>query len=145
MRFFHIGAVWASVALGAFAVMFAGCSAEQLAWWDQTVADVNQVGQGVAAVAQGPAGEKIPPPWRGIMELVGLATGGIALSWQEIRRRKLLEQEQALTTTARAIVRGVENASPEVALPAKASIGQAMKDAGCYDAGRAVVNSLKSP
>jgi len=145
MKIRRSGGRTAAWALAAAVVIAAGCSVEELAWWDRAFADVNEVGQGVAAVAEGPAGDMIPAPFRGLLELVGLATGGIALTWQEIRRRKLLEREQAVTQTAKAIVRGVENASPEVGLPAKASIGQAMKDAGCYDAGRAVVNSLKSP
>lgn len=144
MRVWRVGGLWASVALAAV-IVAAGCSVEELAWWDQVVADANQVGQGVADVASGPAGGLIPAPFRGLLELIGLAAGGIALTWQEIRRRKLLEREEAVTETARAIVRGVENASPEVSLPAKAAIGKAMQDAGCYDTGRAVVNSLKSP
>lgn len=79
-----------------------GCTDPQRREIDRIIADVNQVGQGIAAAAHGPAAPLIPPELRLIMELVGIATAGAYGTWQTMRNRRLNGQLNGLSQVAKA-------------------------------------------
>lgn len=67
-----------------------GCNEEQLLRVDKAVADVNTIGQGVAAIPDGPAGALVSPDVHFIMELLGIGAAAAYGIWQRIRASGVL-------------------------------------------------------
>lgn len=128
-------------------LLAAGCSQEQLASMDKHVQDVNQVvtgaGQTLDAIQQTPAGSLIPPQVYQIMEILGVGLAVAIGIWQKIRASGLLEKNQDLVTTLRAVVDGVEKAGSKAA-PVKASIKETMRDREVYSVANPIVDQVKT-
>jgi hypothetical protein len=136
-----------TVLLSSTLLLAAGCSEQQLASIDRAVADVNAVVTGadrtLDAVQDSPAGSLIPPQVYQIMEILGVGLVVAIALWQKIRASGLLEKNQDLVTTLRALVIGVEKAGPEAA-PVKAAIKETMRDLEVYSVANPLVDQVKA-
>jgi hypothetical protein len=152
-----VAVVVLSLSLVAGFYVAAGCTAGQLAQGDKIVQDVNQVAQGTAGVAHGPAAELIPEAVRIPLDLIGYAGMAGALLWKRIRESKILERSASVTATARAIVQAVEalpadppDGVPSVQLLMKRAVKTQMQAAAAatpaltYAKLNAVVDELKA-
>lgn len=127
-------------------VLFAGsgCSPEQLQQIDRAVADANTIGQGIAAISDGPAGVLIPPEIRAIMVLLGVGAAAAYEIWQRIRLARVLERNQDLDVTLRALGDGIDQASPKAADDVKAQILAVMMQRRIYDKADRVVDEHRA-
>jgi hypothetical protein len=110
-------------------LLAAGCGEQRLSRIDRLVADVNQTGQAIAAIPDGPAGPVIPDELRLILELVGVGTAGAYGLWQRIRASRLLERKQNITATLADVVKVIEQIQlerPELAAAIKGRIARLM-------------------
>jgi hypothetical protein len=142
MRKVGFFAVW-SVVLAFVLSAGAGCTEEELARIDRGVADANTIGQGIAAIPDGPAGALIPPEVRIIMELLGVGLAAAFGIWQKIRASGLLSKNADLVTTIRAVVDGID-ASGSKAEPVKVAIQNVMQKRHVYDTADAIVDQNRS-
>lgn len=108
----------------------AGCEA-----MDNAMAHVGQAGQVAHQTAVDPQAP-LTPDMRTVLEGLGLGAAGLVNFYQSIRYGKLKK-------TATAIVRGVDDASPEQAAPVKAKIERRMEKAGNFEKLNKVVDQLK--
>jgi hypothetical protein len=120
-----------------------GCSERQLAEIDRAAQDANTVGQGVTALAHGPAASLIPAQVRQIMELLGIGLAGALAVWKWLLASGLLKKNQNLTVTLKAIVDGIEAIGPH-ADPAKDSIKEIMRDREVYSVANPIIDQLKN-
>jgi len=118
------------------AMLFAGCTEQQLASADRAVADANRVAQAAKETAQGPAGPLIPVEGRAVLELIGILGAVGFTTWQQIRG-KLLKR------TAAAIVQAVEQLPPEIAGPVKDEVKVQMLSREIYTRANPIVDQLK--
>ncbi len=127
--------------------MLAGCTAEQLAGLDKAVNDANQVAAGVSQIGAGPAGAVMPGWVRACLEAIGIVGALAVVTWQQLRKSGLLEKLATLTSTSKAIVRGVDEAAktdPEAVAKVKAEIQAEMQRKGIEPEARQTVRDLKA-
>jgi hypothetical protein len=120
-----------------------GCTDEQLARIDKGVADANTAAQGVAEIAEGPAGGLIPDQVKIIMQLLGVGAAVAFGLWQKIRASGILLKNADLVTTIRAVVDGID-ASGAAAEDVKVAIKNVMEKRHVYDTADAVVDENRS-
>jgi hypothetical protein len=125
-------------------VGLAGCNEEQLAKVDRVVADVNTIGQGVAAIPDGPAGTLIPPEIAIILELLGF-TGTLAFAiWQKIRASGVLARNADLSVTLKAVVDAIDKTGGQEAENVKANVLALATRRRVYDVADAIIDEHRA-
>ncbi len=92
-----------------------GCNEAQRQRIDRYAGSAQTVGQVVADVAQGPAGDVLPDDSRFWVSLGGLAVAAVAGIWQSLRRATAVK-------TLTAVVKAVDKATPEARDAVKAGV-----------------------
>jgi len=136
------GVVSLSIVLGCLS-----CTQEQLAKIDQGVSDANAVAGQVGGLATGPTGALMPAWVRSLLEGLGIVGAAAVVMWQQLRNSGVLEKLASLTTTSKAIVRGVDNAAktaPEAAAAVKGEVLAEMQRKDIELEGRQIVRDLKA-
>jgi hypothetical protein len=122
------------------AALLLGCTPAQLKTGDRIAADANSVGTTVQAVASNPL---VPEPFSTIGLLIATVLTGTYAGWQRVRASGLLEKNQTLTQTAKAIVRAIDTAAPATATEIKGLVAGEMARKDITTIGKATVEELK--
>jgi hypothetical protein len=136
------GVVSAVVLLGV-----AGCTQEQLAKIDKGVTDANEIAAGIGGLGTGPTGALMPGWVQSTLAAIGIVGGLALVTWQQLRNSGLLEKLATLTSTSKAIVRGVDEAAkanPDAVAKVKAEILTEMQRKGIELEARQTVRDLKA-
>ena len=136
MKMTRMRGLTALVVVGLLAAA-AGCNEDQLRRADRIFGDVNSVGQTIAQLPDSPAGPLIPPDVAAIMKILGIGAAGAYAVWQKIRANGTMK-------TLKAVTAGVEATDEAVQATVKGAVGEAMKAAGIYARGKAIVNEAKN-
>jgi hypothetical protein len=122
----------------------AGCTPEQLGQLDRAAGEVNAVGDAVTQISHGPAAGIIPPDVLAIMEIAGLGLAAAYAVWQRIRASGLLQKNQDLAVTIKAIADGIDASGDKAADDVKAHVLAVMMQRRIYDRADRVVDSVRT-
>lgn len=115
----------------------AGCTPDQLDQADKKIQDANAAAQALHQPAADIGGAVGGPVGRGAVEAVFGVIGLAVLTWEELRKRKILE-------ALGAVVNGVGRATDDTQAAVKTAVKAEMQQTGDYKALNAIVDSVKA-
>jgi hypothetical protein len=122
----------------------AGCTLEQLERADRAAADANAVGEAITQISTGPAAAIIPPELLQVLLLLGVGLETAVVIWQKIRAAKMLEKNQDLSVTIKAVADAIDQAAPQAAADVKAQVLAVMMQRRIYDRADRVVDANRT-